>query len=158
MVGSVSYYRSRHDDFVKRHPDLTPPPYYLAYGEKYAHAFTDGTLKRLSPEGRAWLQRTFEGLQGAIEERRRADPAAFDKLEQDPTAFKGFAYDTHPAAYLAGGLAELPASDLVEIATTPDLSDLVDGNGLIQVYATAKGLGAEWAESVQRDVERLWSR
>ena len=30
-VGSVDYYKQRHDDFVRRNPGVTPPDYYLEY-------------------------------------------------------------------------------------------------------------------------------
>ncbi|MBK7758849.1 MAG: hypothetical protein IPI35_21130 [Deltaproteobacteria bacterium] len=38
--GALSYYRRRHGDFSTRYTDagLTPPTYYLGYGEKYVRA------------------------------------------------------------------------------------------------------------------------
>ena len=47
-VGDVTYYRARNDDFIRRNPGRTPPDYYLEYGDKYAHRFTDDLLVRFS--------------------------------------------------------------------------------------------------------------
>jgi hypothetical protein len=133
MVGDVGYYRARADDFTKRHPGQAPPSYYLQYGEKYAHRFTDETSKQLSPQGRVWLEETFLKLQHAIEDLRTKDPAAFDRLERDPQAFQAFAYATHADAYLGAGLSKLSMQELVQIGLTPDVGDLANGAGLKQV-------------------------
>ncbi len=148
MVGSVEYYRARHDDFVKRHPGLKPPPYYLEYGEKYALAFTRETFGKLSPKGQQWLQRTFVDLQTRIEHLRITDPTAFERLERDPAAFRRFAYDTHPPAYLQSGIADLPAEDLVFIAATPELSDLLTPDGIRQILETAEEVAKEWIQDI----------
>ena len=39
-IGSESYYRRRHDDFVARNPWQPAPDYYLEYGDKYVHKFS----------------------------------------------------------------------------------------------------------------------
>ena len=79
--GALSYYRRRHGDFSTRYTDagLTPPTYYLGYGEKYVGRFTNETNDRLTDEGKAWLVRARVNLQTAIEGRRDADPADFDR-------------------------------------------------------------------------------
>jgi hypothetical protein len=148
MVGSREYYRARHDDFVRRNPGLPVPDYYLAYGEKYAHAFTRETFQKLSPEGQAWLMRTFTLLQEALEQKRQADPEGFARLERDPEALRRFAYDTHSRAYLEAGLKELPPRDLLHIANTPQWKDLLTLPGLAQIGETLVGLAGQHAEGL----------
>jgi hypothetical protein len=146
-VGTVGYYAARNADFKSRYP--TPPPapptYYMGYGDKYAHRFTTVLLPKLSAKGQAWIWRTFRLLQLAIEGRLAASPAAFDALEKDDAAFKKFAYDTHPKAYLDGGLHELPVTDLARIGTTPDLGDLMTLDGVSQILKTGVGIVPQWA-------------
>lgn len=125
-LSHTQYYRSRHDDFVKRNPGREAPPYYLEYGEKYARAFTSQTYEKLSPQGKEWLQGTLRSLQTAIEDLRERDPAAFAALERDPAAFKQFCFDSHVAAYLDNGLMRLPLQDLAHVALTPDFAELLD--------------------------------
>jgi hypothetical protein len=117
---------------------MTPPSYYLGYGKKYADRFINKTYATLSPAGQAWLLRARHNLQDAIETERMKDPDAFDKLEQNDAAFKKFAYDTHPKAYIDAGLKTLPASDLAKIALTPDFSDLFSKDGINQMIDVAK--------------------
>jgi hypothetical protein len=131
----VGYYRARDDDFRQRHPGLQAPPYYLQYGEKYAHRFTEETLAAMGPHGRAWLQQVFVQLQQSLEDLRARDPAGFDRLEQDPAAFQRFAYATHRDAYLGAGLATLSTPELLAIGLTPDVKDLLAPEGLEQVAA-----------------------
>ncbi len=139
-VGGLDHYRCRARDAVRRRPGAAPPSYYLAYGDRYARRFTEETRPLLSPAGRRWLDRTRRRLQEAIEARRASDPAGFAALEVDAERFADFAYATHPAAYLEAGLAGLPARDLVLIATTPDVQDLLTSRGLAQVGAVLHGL------------------
>ena len=127
------YYKQRYDDFVRRNPGQTPPDYYLGYGQKYLEKFSALGAKDLSPAGLAWRDRTLKALQDAIEMKRAEDPAAFAQLERDPAAFKKFAYDTHSDAYVNSGLFKLPAQDLVKIATTPELRDLLTPDGVRQI-------------------------
>lgn len=158
QVGTVGYYRARYDDYLTRHTVPPPPDYYLGYGEKYAKRFTTVLKPKLSLTGQLWVDNTFRLLQEAIERRRAADPAAFDRLEQDNDRFKDFAYDTHPDAYLAGGLRTLPASDLARIATTPDLGDIMTLSGISQVIETGARLvpqwGSDWLTSGYQWLER----
>jgi hypothetical protein len=129
---SSDYYRQRYDDFVRRNPGVTPPDYYLNYGQKYCDKFSALGPKDLSPGGLEWRDKTLKALQEAIETKRAEDPVAFAQLERDPAAFKKFAYDSHPDAYVQSGLFKLPAQDLVRIATTPELRDLLGKDGIKQ--------------------------
>jgi uncharacterized protein YqjF (DUF2071 family) len=138
-VGSARYYRERHDDFIRRHATLTPPPYYLACGEKYFLRF-QALSPRLSDRGRAWVDRTSKELHRRIERRRAADPIGFDALERNPRAFRRLAYATHPEAYIDGGFARLPLADLLRVATEPDVRDLVCGEGIAQILRAARGV------------------
>jgi hypothetical protein len=138
--GGLGYYRCRADDAERRRPGELPPSYYRGYGDRYARRFTDESRALLSPEGRGWLDRTRLALQVAMEARRAADPAAFAALERDEGRFLDFAYATHPGAYLATGLERLPLRDLVVIATTPDIQDILTPRGLSQVGHVLDGL------------------
>ncbi len=144
-LGKTDYYRLRAEDFQRRHPDLPVPSYYMGYGDKYVNRFTDELSPKLSPEGQAWLAQARVNLQVAIEDRRRHDPLAFDRLERDDAAFLEFAYDSHPKAYLDAGLEKLPLKDLVRIGLTPDVQDLATRNGLEQVVEVAAGLASKKA-------------
>jgi hypothetical protein len=153
VMGTTDYYRWRYDDYVRRHPNGPPPPdYYLDYGEKYAKRFTNELRPKLSPEGKAWLDRARLNLQEAIERERARDPAAFAELEEDADAFRQFAYDTHADAYWNAGLADLPISDLVRIGLTPDIKDLFTKAGLGQVADIAARLVAEYARRAGKSV------
>jgi len=155
-VGTVGYYAARNGDFLRRCPTAppSPPDYYLGYGDKYARRFTTVLKPQLSAVGKAWVDRTFVLLQQAIENRLAADPAAFDALERNPAAFRRFAYDTHPRAYLDGGLRRLPAVDLARIATTPDLGDLMTVDGVAQILSTATELVPQWGADALGSAER----
>ena len=130
-TGTLTYYQDRLADFRRRHPDKEPPDYYLGYGNKYLQRFWD--RQDLSPKAREWMERTLKNLQEAIEEKRALDPLAFEQLELDNEAFRRFAYDTHPKAYLDAGLLDLSAPDLVRVGTTPDIGDLLTKDGISQV-------------------------
>lgn len=144
-VGTLDYYKARHEDFVRRNPGKTPPDYYLGYGDKYANRFLKETAPKMTKGGQEWLQRTFVALQNKIEDMRQKDPAAFARLEQDPEAFRKFAYGTHPDAYVESGLSKLPPSDLVKVALTPDVKDLLTKDGIAQMVETGLRVGKQWA-------------
>lgn len=139
-VGTADYYRRRSADFAERQggPPPEAPRYYLDYGDKYRTKFAALDSDDLSPEGLRWRDCTLRKLQQMIEDKRAADPAGFADLELNDDAFKRFAYDTHPAAYTDCGLLQLPAGDLWKIARTPDLSDLLTGDGITQVVEVLK--------------------
>ncbi|HVG56974.1 MAG TPA: hypothetical protein VNA24_00355 [Hyalangium sp.] len=144
-VGTLEYYKARHDDFVRRNPGKTPPDYYLGYGDKYANRFLNETSPKLSKAGQEWLQKTFVALQSKIEDLRQKDPAAFARLEQDPEAFRKFAYGTHSDAYVESGLSKLPPGDLAKIALTPDFKDVLTKDGIAQMVETGLRVGKQWA-------------
>ena len=119
-VGDLDYYARRHDDFADRYSgtDLAPPDYYLGYGDKYIRRFSSEVGPLLSDSGRVWLVDVRQGLQVAMEDERERDPTAFDGLERDGSAFRTFAFDTHPECYWEAGLGELPFADLITIGRT----------------------------------------
>lgn len=144
--GALTYYGARHGDFASRYAGcgLTPPTYYLGYGEKYVGRFTNSTAPMLTSEGQAWLARARVNLQVAIENRRQADPLDFDRLEKNDGAFTSFAYGTHADAYWDAGLGELDLFDLATIGTTPDMRDLLAYDGLTQVADIGTRLLGTW--------------
>jgi hypothetical protein len=162
-TGNIDYYQQRADDFRRRNPGLEPPDYYLEYGDKYAQRFASLDASDLSPAGLAWRDKTLEALQEAIETKRREDPAGFAELERDPEAFKAFAYATHPDAYVDSGLFHLPAQDIMVIAATPDIGDVLTSEGIVQSLVTlgklsrfeaadiAVSTGAQWYEDLPGD-------
>lgn len=143
-IGTLEYYRQRHDDFVSRNPGVEPPDYYMDYGDKYARRFTEELYPNLSERGQEWLVDARRGLQERIEARRAEDPAAFAELERNPDAFRRFAYDTHPDAYLDAGLASLPPRDLIQIPLTPDRRDLLSADGIRQAAIAGVGVVGDW--------------
>ena len=138
--GTDDYYRRRGADFVRRHPDREPPSYYLEYGEKCLHQFR-AAQPDLSLGGQEWLELTLQLLQEAIEKRLRSDPAEFDRLELDDRGFRDFAFSTHAPAYVDGGILSLPASDLLRILKTPDLTAVVSPDGIAEILVMLAKLG-----------------
>lgn len=134
--GSSDYYQQRYDDFVARNPGVDPPGYYLDYGQKYADRFSSLDGRDLSDEGLAWRDSTLVALQQSIEDLRINDPEAFAELERDPDAFREFAFASHPAAYVDSGLYDLPVQDLLVIAGTPDINDVLNQEGVDQSLIT----------------------
>lgn len=137
--GRLEYYQQRHQDFQARHPDASPPGYYLDYGDVYVRRFTEVLSPELSVEGQAWMVRARKNLQVAIE----AELARNPEIELDDEAFTAFAYATHSRAYLDAGLTRLPVDDLIRVAVTPNLRDTLNKAGLAVI--------AETAEVVARD-------
>ncbi|PTL84673.1 hypothetical protein [Vitiosangium sp. GDMCC 1.1324] len=150
-TGTKDYYRKRYDDFVRRNPGMTPPAYYLEYGQKYCDRFSSLGPKDLTPQGLEWRDRTLKALQESIETKRMEDPVGFAQLERDPEAFKKFAYDAHPDAYVNSGLYKLPAQDLMKIGTTPDLKDLFTKDGLRQVAVALSKMNPGDAVNVAKE-------
>jgi hypothetical protein len=48
------------------------------------------------------------------------------ELELGDEVFQSFAFKTHPLAYLDAGLADLPISDLIRIASQPNIQEWGD--------------------------------
>jgi hypothetical protein len=157
-TGTKDYYKQRYDDFVRRNPGMTPPAYYMEYGQKYCDRFASLGPKDLTPEGLKWRDKTLKALQEAIETKRMEDPVGFAQLERDPEAFKKFAYDSHPDAYVDSGLYKLPAQDLVKIGTTPDLKDLLTKDGVRQVAVALSKMKPEDIGNVAKStLKELWN-
>jgi outer membrane protein OmpA-like peptidoglycan-associated protein len=144
-VGTLDYYRLRNDDFMARHPTGSAPDYYLGYGDKYVHRFSAALRPKLSYRGKDWLDCTLAALQGSIEDRRDADPAAFAKLEENSHDFRHFAYDTHVGAYVGCGLCSNFIDDDVQIMLTPDWKDIFGDEGQEQIGRALKQCSARWS-------------
>ncbi len=138
-TGTDHYYLDRLADFQERWPDDAPPSYYAKYGDKCLHQFRQ-TEPNLTSQGQMWLQTTLVGLQERMELRRASDPAGFGCLERDSDAFEEMAFQMHSQAYLESGISELPLSDLIKIAKTPDASDLLTPRGLREIFEVIAGM------------------
>lgn len=134
--GSPDYYQQRVDDFISRNPGMDPPDYYLGYGQKYMERFQALDSSDLSAEGLQWRDRTTLALQQSIEDFRARDPEGFAELERNPEAFRQFAFESHPGAYVDSGLYDLPVQDLLVIAATPDVGDVLSQEGIAQTLTT----------------------
>ncbi|MGO1073340.1 hypothetical protein [Lysobacter sp. CA199] len=135
-VGSPDYYQQRVDDFKARNPGMEPPDYYLGYGEKYMERFQALDSSDLSSQGLEWRDRTTDALQQSIEDFRARDPQGFAEMERDSVKFREFAFGSHPAAYVDSGLYDLPVQDLLVIAATPDVKDVLSMEGIDQSLIT----------------------
>lgn len=133
---NIDYYAARAKDYEARH-QAVPPAYYLAYGDKYVRRFTNQLRPKLSPAGQAWLDLTSFLLQWQMEQQRKMDSTAFARLEEDPAAFKQFAYGTHAEAYIRAGVAYLSVKEWCLIVLTPDLGDMLCPEGIQQVLKVA---------------------
>ena len=149
LVGTTKYYAARAKDFRKRE-GKAPPAYYMGYGNKYAHRFTHQTRKKLSPEGKKFVDKTLVELQKAFETRRKRNPQAFAKLERNPARLKKFAYESHAPAYIRGGIGKLGLRDLVHVGMTPDTRDLLTRDGISQGVAVAKHITARRFRNLRR--------
>jgi RHS repeat-associated protein len=137
VLGTTDYYRFRDNDFNIRQTLMdtwytwqpSSPDYYLDYGDKYVHIFSDELYPKLSPEGQIWLEDALENLQNAIEAKLKTNPS----IELNNSAFTKFAFDSHVAAYENAGLFDLPIKDLTLIATTPDAMDLFTYKSVKQI-------------------------
>lgn len=140
LVGTADYYKARHLDFARRHPEQQPPTYYLDYGDRYMHRFVDEVRPAMDARGQDWILKTRAQLQRAIEAQRARDPEGFERLEQDTEGFLDFCYQTHPQAYLDSGIHQLNPLQWLHIALTPDSKDLLTCRGVRQVGQTVAGL------------------
>ena len=149
VMGTTGYYRWRYLDFMKRHTGLIEPDskhipdYYLEYGEKYALRFSNNLYPKVSDKGKLWMIQARLNLQMAIEKRCKNDLIGFSRLEESPKAFRKFAFGTHQDSYMDAGLSKVPILDLIKIATTPDLKDLLTKDGRSQIFGISRELGKD---------------
>jgi hypothetical protein len=123
-LGSLDYYEFRRRDFRRRNPGIEPPDYYQEFGHKYLNRFMEATYPNLTPQGQEFLRRVGRALQQKIEDRLNANPQDFAELERNSSAFRKFAYRTHPDAYCSSGWGSLPESDRDKIIEAVDRRDL----------------------------------
>ncbi len=123
------YYLARINDFKRRHPEKPVPAYYQ-FVYKNARRFTDETYFRLSPQGKKWIREVFVELQQKLEDARMNNPQTFAKWEQDGTLME-LGYYSHVPAYMRTGFTRLPFGDLLQILTTPDVSDFCNRPAII---------------------------
>jgi hypothetical protein len=165
---------SRHANFMMRHIGCghRPPDYYVSYGYYYCSTYGAKLLPKLTNQGKNWLidarrllQRNMEkGLSdnmkggGISVSCARFPDRSFSMtckqygLEIDSVLFRKFAYGTHVPAYLDGGLADLPISDLVKIGMQPKAGDLIfDKNGLSQAAESGWEVGKHKAGEAWAD-------
>ena len=146
-IGTRDYYIERYRDFRRRNPNEQAPDYYLNYGLKYFDRF-HAQQDQLQPVSQGWVDRTGVALQESMESRRRQ--GGFAQLERNSEAFRGFAYGSHPDAYVNSGLHDVPMADRIRIGLTPDISDLATADGLSQVWQTGtRVLGQDISAAAQ---------
>lgn len=126
ILGSVDYYKFRHEDFIRRFPDKEPPAYYMMYGDKYVRKFTEELFEKLSGEGKAWMEETKLKLQQAIEDKLKQVP----EIELDEEAFKDFAFKSHTDVYEETHAMDLCLADKTAIVSCMDIKDLFGELGL----------------------------
>ncbi|MCZ8284020.1 MAG: hypothetical protein O9353_01075 [Bacteroidia bacterium] len=134
VLGSVNYYKFRHDDFVRRFPDQAPPAYYMEYGDKYVRKFTEELFEKLSEEGKVWMEETKLKLQQAIEDKIRQEP----EIELDDEAFKEFAFQSHSKVYKETHAMQLCLADKTAIVSCMDMKDLFGELGLQVIKVALK--------------------
>ena len=139
---------SRHGNFMMRHIgcEHKPPSYYVSYGYYYCSNYGAKLYPRLSSQGQKWLDSARWHLQKNMEDglnkNMRGNQIKMSSqkpgngnfkmmvpqyaLELDDDTFKSFAFKMHPLAYLDGGLADLPISDLMRIASQPNIQEWGD--------------------------------
>lgn len=161
VIGTVGYYYrgidfSRYKDFNSRHIGCkhTVPDYYKDYGDKYIKRFTEELYPKLSKAGQEWLVKARKLLQIYMEDgfvqnltstqvttqsidhpraKSTINTPTTESLELDQDRFRSFAYGTHLAAYIDGGLANLTFCDLGRVGSTPDWKDLFSRDGRKQI-------------------------
>ena len=158
---------SRHGNFMMRHVGCghKPPSYYVSYGYYYCSRYGKELFPKLSPAGKAWLVLARKFLQKNLEKglaqnmqgnsiklnSQKAGNGEFSmdvpqyQLELDDGTFKDFAFKTHPLAYLDGGIAYLPLSDLYNITRQPNLQEWGGLATYEQVNKTGWGSMKAWA-------------
>lgn len=144
-LGSLDYYEFRRQDYIRRNPGTESPDYYREFGHKYLNRFMEETYPNLTPQGQEFLGRVGRALQQKIEDRLNVNPQDFAELEQDSSAFREFAYRTHPDAYCSSGWGGLPESDRDQIIEAVDRRDLYFSlEGVITGWQLAKRCGNRW--------------
>ena len=140
--GNLEYYQLKVDQFNANNENYgsSPPDYYLNYGDKYIKRFNNDLKPNLSKSGQEWVDKTTVNLQKEIEKALKNDPT----IENDNERFNQMAFDSHPKAYLDSGLLELPLSDKMKIALTPDLEDIITRTGMKQVGAILEAQVDKW--------------
>jgi len=126
ILGSVNYYKFRHEDFLKRFPEKDPPLYYMEYGDKYVRKFTDELYGKLSDEGKLWMEKTKLKLQLEIEHKLREN----SEIELNEDEFKTFAFESHAKVYNETHAMDLCLSDKTSIIACMDIKDLFGELGL----------------------------
>jgi hypothetical protein len=126
ILGSVDYYKFRHEDFIRRFPDKEPPAYYMMYGDKYVRKFTEELFEKLTEEGKIWMEKTKLRLQQAIEDKLMEAP----EIELDEKAFKDFAFKSHTEVYEETHAMDLCLADKTAIVGCMDIGDLFGELGL----------------------------
>jgi hypothetical protein len=126
ILGTVEYYKFRHEDFIRRFPDKEPPAYYMEYGDKYVRKFTEELFEKLSDEGKIWMEDTKLKLQEAIEAKLKQEP----NIELDEEAFKEFAFKSHAEVYEETHAMQLCLADKTSIVACMDIKDLFGELGL----------------------------
>ena len=145
-----NYYKDRYNDFVSRNPGITPPSYYLSYGDKYLTRFLNETKKKLSKQGKKWINEVAINLQKAIEDRlSEPDGDSFEMKDE----FKDYAFGSHSNAYINKGgkvpIEELQMTDLVQIALTPDFKDIFSIQAFPPVVEVVGHLLLYWISNPQ---------
>lgn len=147
---------SRHGNFMMRHIGCghKPPSYYISYGYYYCSTYGAKLYPRLSKEGRLWLKKSRRLLQrymeNGLKQNMRGERIAMTSLKRgngsfymkvtqfnleiEDEKFKTFAFNTHPLAYLDGGLADLGAHDLTLIAQQPNIQEWEDSRTWKQAW------------------------
>lgn len=158
---------SRHGNFMMRHIGCghKPPSYYVSYGYYYCSHYGAELFPKLSSAGQGWLRSARWHLQnnmedglnqnmraGAIRMRsRKPGNGGFSMdvprymLELKDETFIEFAFKTHPLAYLDGGIARLPVTDLYNIMRQPKLQEWGSWDTYQQVGSTTVGSIKTWA-------------
>ena len=120
------YYIARARDYQIRNNTNEIPQYYVEYGAKYMFAFKYDTRNELSEQGQRWLDDTLINLQNEMENIVSENPQCETIPKGMSGSLKELAFKSHEKAYLKAGFCNV-AGDWVDIALTPDLSDLWDG-------------------------------
>ena len=165
---------SRHGNFMMRHIGCghKPPSYYVSYGYYYCSHYGAELFPKLSAAGKEWLMLARRYLQVNMEDglgqnmrgdiidiaSQKPGNGSFSmsvqkhELELNDETFQRFAFKTHPLAYLDGGIAHLPAMDLIKIAGQPNLQEWGSFGTYEQVKDTGIGSINTWARDAADSV------